>query len=258
MSGQTKNETGLTVIVPCYNEEENIEACLKSVTWADEILLVDSFSTDRTLEIARRYATRILQHEYVNSAAQKNWAIPKASHDWILVLDSDERVSPSLEREITSLLAQGPKMQGYWIYRDNFLFGKKIRNSGWGRDSVLRLFEKTSASYEIKRVHAEIQLAKTGRLQHRLEHHSVLSIDRWVEKINRYSSWKAQDKFEQGSRFPVMQLICRPFFRFVKDYIFRLGLCDGWRGFLIASMSSCAELIMSAKLVQLLYYKQPS
>lgn len=243
----------LTAIIPCYNEEKNIEGCLESVIWADEILVVDSFSVDRTLDIARKYTDRILQHEYVNSAAQKNWAIPQARHEWILVLDSDERVTSVLRGEIQQILTRGPDKEGYRINRDNYLMGRRVKYSGWGRDSVLRLFCKSLGRYQEKRVHAEIRLKNTGVLTGRLDHNSISSMTSWVAKIDRYSSWKAQDKFERGAAAPVFHLLFRPPFRFFKDFVLRLGILDGWRGFLIAAMSSFAELVMSAKLVQISY-----
>ncbi|MRR14508.1 glycosyltransferase family 2 protein [archaeon] len=132
----------LSVLIPCFNEEKNIEECLKSVSWADEIFVVDSFSTDGTLDIARKYTDRIVQHEYINSAAQKNWAIPQALHDWILIVDCDERVTPGLKNEIISILSMENPLDGYWIRRKNFFLGREIEHSGWGRDSVLRLFRR--------------------------------------------------------------------------------------------------------------------
>jgi glycosyltransferase involved in cell wall biosynthesis len=243
----------LSVIIPCYNEEKNIRECLESVAWADEILVVDSFSTDNTLEIVRKYTDRILQHEYINSAAQKNWTIPQASHDWVLVVDSDERVTPELCNEISILLGRASLKDGYWIRRKNFLFGKEIRHSGWGRDSVLRLFRKDLGRYQEKRVHAEVELKNTDMLNGYLEHHTISSLTDWVNKINRYSSWKARDKYERGFTTPILHMVLRPPVRFIKDYILRLGILDGWRGFLIAAMSAFAELIMVAKVVQYTY-----
>jgi glycosyltransferase involved in cell wall biosynthesis len=240
----------LSVIIPCYNEENNIRQCLESVKWADEILVVDSFSTDKTLEIARKYTDRILQHEYINSAAQKNWTIPQASHDWILIVDSDERVTPELCNEIKSLLGHAPLKDGFWIRRKNFLFGEEVRHSGWGADSVLRLFRRDLGRYQEKRVHAEVELKNTEMLGGYLEHISVSSLTDWVNKINRYSSWKARDKYEKGTIAPILHMVLRPPVRFIKDYIFRLGILDGWRGFLISALSAFAELVMAAKVVQ--------
>jgi glycosyltransferase involved in cell wall biosynthesis len=253
---ENDSRTRLSVIIPSYNEENNIRECLESVTWADEILVVDSFSTDKTLEIAREYTDRILQHEYINSAAQKNWTIPQARHDWVLIVDSDERVTPELCNEITDLLGHAPLKDGYWIRRKNFLFGKEIRHSGWGSDSVLRLFRKDLGRYQEKRVHAEVELKNTEMLGGYLEHISVSSLTDWVNKINRYSSWKARDKYERGTTAPILHMVLRPPMRFIKDYILRLGLLDGWRGFLISTLSAFAELVMASKVVQLTFEGQ--
>jgi glycosyltransferase involved in cell wall biosynthesis len=240
----------LTVIVPCHNNADIIEACLKSAAWADELLVVDAFSTDATCDIARRYTDSVVQHEYVNYAAQNNWAIPRARHEWVLVLDSDGRLTEALAAEIQALMRRGPAQDGYWIRRDNYLFGKRVRFSGWGGDRVLRLFRRDLARLREKRVHAGIEMQNTGELSGRIEHRSVADMRAWVNKINRYSSWKAEDKFQRGSRLPALQLLLRPPARFAKDLLLRLGILDGWRGFLIASMSAGAELIMAAKLLE--------
>lgn len=246
-----RGKAPLTIIIPCFNEERNIEACIKSALWAEQVLIVDSFSTDKTLEIARRYTPDILQHEYVHSAAQKNWIIPQAKYEWAMILDSDERITPELQQEIRELLARGPDHDGYWISRDNFLFGKHVRHSGWGRDSVLRLFRRDLTRYEMKRVHAEIQLTNTGSLRGRLQHFTVASITAWVAKINRYSSWKAQDKFEKGIPYPLLHVLFRPPLRFLKDYVLRLGVLDGWRGFLVSTMAAFSEFVLSCKILEL-------
>jgi len=161
----------LTVLVPTYNEEANIAACLESVRFADEILVVDSFSTDRTLEEARPLATRVLQHEYVNSAAQKNWSLPQSAHRWILVVDADEQVSPELASEIQGVLAAGPAHDGYVVRRLNHFHGKPIRHGGWGRDRVLRFFNRDRGRYQEKDVHAEVEVqGSVAELKHPLLH----------------------------------------------------------------------------------------
>lgn len=251
-----KDHIKLSVIIPCFNEEKNIEECLQSVTWADEVLVVDSFSTDNTLSIAAKYTDRIIQREFINDSIQKNWAIPQARSDWILIVDSDERVTRELQIEIKDLLSQEPSHDGYWIKRRNFLMGRHVQYSGWGKDTVLRLFKKDIGRYEEKRVHGEIQLKNTGTLCSYLDHYTVSSISDWLNKINRYSSYKAQDKYEKGLFFPLLHMILRPLIRFNKDFIFRLGFLDGWRGFLIAAMSAFAELAMAAKVVQFRYEKK--
>ena len=138
----TPGRLPLSVVITTYNEEVNIADCLRSVLWADEILVVDSFSSDRTMEYAREFPVQILEREYFGSAAQKNWSLDKIQHDWVLILDADERVTEPLAREILELLIEGPAAKGYYIRRQNIVLGKAIRHSGWSTDKVIRLFDK--------------------------------------------------------------------------------------------------------------------
>jgi glycosyltransferase involved in cell wall biosynthesis len=245
----------LTALIPCFNEEKNMDECLKSVAWADEIFVVDSFSTDKTLEIARKYTDRIVQHEFINDAVQKNWAIPQATYEWILIVDCDERVTPELKEEILSVLSREHMHDGYWVKRNNYLMNKVVRYSSWGNDTVLRLFRRSKGRYQEQRVHGEIMLEDTGMLNAYLDHHTVASMGEWVNKINRYTLYKAQDKYDKGITFPVPYMLVRPPLRFLKDYVLRLGILDGWRGFLISAMGAFADLVMTAKILEMTYEK---
>jgi len=138
----------LSAIIPTFNEEENLRECLESVRWADEVLVVDSFSQDRTVEIASELGARVVQHEYVNSAAQKNWAIPLALHPWVLLVDADERVTLDLRDEIRELLTVEPPFDGYWIRRANHFLGRRMEHCGWETDRVIRLFRRDVARYQ--------------------------------------------------------------------------------------------------------------
>lgn len=248
---RAQDKLPVTVIVLCGNEEHNIAECLETATWADELLvIVDQNSRDRTEEIARRFTGRILRHPYENYAAQQNWAIPQARHDWVFVLDADERITPELVEQLRNLFRMGMDRDGYWIKRSNYLLGKRVRFSGWGKEWVLRLFRRDTTRYQVKRVHAKAEVAHAGYVPACIVHYSISSMECWVSKINRYSSWKSQDKFEQGSPFPYFQLVLRPPFRFFKDYVLRLGVLDGWRGLMIAVMSSYSEFVMTAKLIE--------
>jgi glycosyltransferase involved in cell wall biosynthesis len=239
----------LTVIVPCFNEEENIQECLESVTWADEILVVDSHSRDRTLEIARRYTSRIIQREYINSASQKNWAIPQATHRWVMVLDSDERVSPGLRDEIRALLARGPDRDGYVLKRVNHFLGQRIRFGGWGRDRVLRLWDRTKGKYQDKEVHAEVDVAgSVGELKHPLLHNTFKSWDSYLHKIDRYTSWGADEYLRKGRRAGALDLVFRPPARFVKRYLLQLGILDGIPGLMITGLDTWAVFVKYARL----------
>jgi len=148
----------LSVIITTFNEEINVAECIESVAWADEILLVDSFSTDQTVEIARRYPVVVLEREYFGSAAQKNWALDRVQHDWVLIVDADERVPEQLAREIVTVLARSPQVNGYYIRRENVFVDRVIRHSGWSTDKVVRLFRKDKGRYPNRRVHADLEI----------------------------------------------------------------------------------------------------
>jgi hypothetical protein len=144
----------LTGVITSFNEEHNIAECIESMNWCDEIVLVDSFSTDRTPEIARSYdKVRFFQRPYFGAGAQKNWALQHVQHDWVFLLDADERCTPTLKNEIESLRARGPEHDAYTINRNVFFLGKRIRFSGWQHDRVARLFRRGTAYYENRRVH---------------------------------------------------------------------------------------------------------
>lgn len=225
----------LTVIIPTGNEEPYIEGALKSVTFADEILVVDSFSKDRTLEIVRKYTNKIIQREYINSASQKNWAIPQATHSWIFLLDADERVTPQLKEEICKILKNPPDKDGFWVYRSNFFMGKQIKYSGWGRDKVIRLFKRDHCRYQEKRVHSEVEAAGSiGTLENKLLHYPYKGFDNFIIKANRYSWWQAHDFAPRIEKVTAYHLIAKPLFRFFKSYILNLGFLDGKQGLIIA------------------------
>jgi glycosyltransferase involved in cell wall biosynthesis len=239
----------LTVIIPTLNEEANIRACLESVKWADEIFVVDSYSTDRTVEIARGYTSRIVQHEYVNSAAQKNWAIPQAAHQWVLIVDADERVTPALRDEILRLLASNPSCDGYSIYRQNHFMGKPIRFCGWQRDRVLRLFKRDLGRYEEKEVHANVVVnGRTGVLRNKLLHYTFTSFEQYMRKFDRYTTWAAGDRGSHTPRVRWHHVALRPAFRFFRQYVLQLGFLDGLTGLIICMLAAYSVFLKYAKL----------
>ena len=248
----------LSVIIPCHNEETMIEGCLQSVRFADEIMVVDSFSTDRTLEIARRYASRILQHEYINSAAQKNWAIPQARYAWVLIVDADERVTPELASEIKTIL-RAPSCEGYWIRRRNFFLGKEIRHGTWRTDKVLRLFLRDRARYQAKHVHAEVErLSRTGWCRGALCHYSYRSLDDFVRKAGRYGSWGALNARDKGVRGSGCRIMGHSLGQFLKGYVLKRGFLDGTRGLMIAFMEAYAAFLKYGKLWEMQNAESPA
>lgn len=230
----------VTAIIPTFNEEQNIAKSIESVLWADEIIVIDSFSTDSTLEVAKRYDVNIIQHEYVNSATQKNWIIPQAKHEWIFLLDADEYATDSLIQEIRKTLNSDTNHSGFWIRRKNFFMGKKVNYSGWQNDRVIRLFRRDVCRYEDRKVHAEIVSDGTiSQLKGVIIHNTYKGLDHYLEKIRWYSTWKAYDKIEKGSSTNLyFNTIIKPIYRFLYHYVLRLGILDGKAGFIISGLNA--------------------
>ena len=239
----------LSVLVPTRDEIANIGACLESVRWADEVVVVDSGSTDGTLEAARAVADRVLEHEYVNSAAQKNWALPQLTHRWSLIVDADERVTPALRAEIESVLEDGARLDGYWIRRSNHFLGAPIRSAGWQRDKVLRLFDRTQGAYEPLHVHAEVVVStgRVGMLREPLVHHTYRDLDQYFEKFQRYTKWSAEDLRDRGIRASAARLLLRPPLRFLRMFLLEGGVREGRRGIVLCGLAAFSVVMKYAR-----------
>lgn len=239
----------LTAIVPTFNEADNIEECLAGLAWADEILVVDSFSEDGTPDLARAAGARVLQRAYKNSADQKNWAIPQAEHPWVFLLDADERCTPELASEVLAVLASGPEKDGYWIWRRNFFLGKEIRHGGWDNDKVIRLFRR-DLRYQELAVHADIDVpfARVGRLKQRMLHYSFDSLEQYYEKRLRYADWASHQLDKEGRRGHAGFMVLRSSLQFLKMYVLRGGFRDGMHGFVLAFLHA---FYVAAKYVRL-------
>lgn len=220
-------------LVTCFNEEHNIGACIESIEWCDEIIVVDSFSTDRTPEIAKSYEkVRFFQREYFGAGAQKNWALQHVRHDWVFLLDSDERCTPELRDEVIELLQKGPDALAYMMNRAVFILGKRIRYSGWQRDRVARFFKVGSAYYGNRRVHSTLKTTgETPILKHPIEHDMVdRSFTEYAFRLGKYGYWGAGQMWRDGRRTNPLGVLLRPFWRFLRTYILQLGILDGSRG----------------------------
>ena len=235
----TPDRVPVSVVITTFNEEVNIADCLRSVLWADEILVVDSFSTDRTLEYANEFPVEVLQREYFGSAAQKNWSLDKISNEWVLILDADERVTEPLAKEILKLLIKGPSAKGYYIRRQNIVLGKAIRHSGWSTDKVIRLFHRDHGRYPNRRVHADLDIEPpTPTLRHPLDHYTYRSVEQYFEKFLNYAEWGAAQGYREGKKAGYLEIAGRPFWRFVRTYFLQRGFLDGLHGLVVCSLQS--------------------
>jgi len=246
---QAPGRRKVSVIITTFNEEVNVGECIESALWADEILLVDSFSKDRTLEIARRYPITILEREYFGSAAQKNWAIDRVQHDWVLIIDADERVPEALAREILAVLANEPRVNGFYIRRENVFIDKVIRHSGWSTDKVVRLFRKDKGRYPNRRVHADLEIeGDVPVLQHAFLHYTFRTFDQYFPKFLNYAEWGAAQAFRDGRRAGVVELVFRPWWRFLRTYVLQLGVLDGVHGFVLCVLQAFGVFLKYARL----------
>ncbi|HVG25842.1 MAG TPA: glycosyltransferase family 2 protein [Thermoanaerobaculia bacterium] len=229
----------VSVIIHTLNEIEQIEECLRTVEWADELYLVDSLSTDGTVaRVRERFPkARVEEREYLGAAATKNYAIDRAAHDWIYVIDADERVTPQLRDELLRMLEGPLDRWAYSVGRRNFMLGKEVRFSGLQRDRVTRLFHRGHARYPNKRVHADLVVdGPTGDLRHKMLHYYIRSFDHMIAKMTRYANWGAAQMFIDGKTTGALDIFGHAFGKFVRDYILNLGFLDGARGLISVGM----------------------
>lgn len=243
----------LTVIIPCKNEREHLAACVRSVKGlATEIIVADSGSTDGSLDIARALGCRVIERDYGTSGDFKNWAIPQATHNWVLILDSDERVTPELADEIRSTLQQ-PDHDGYRIYRRNHFLGHPIRFGPWKNDSCVRLFRRDQGRYVGATDHAEVELrsGSLGALRQPMMHYTCSSYEQYLPKLNRYAALQAKVWHEQGRRASLLQLVIRGPLRFIQGYFLRLGFLDGLAGLQVCLLVAYVSYLKHARLWEL-------
>jgi glycosyltransferase involved in cell wall biosynthesis len=235
--------------VTTHNEAANIADCLESLVWCDEVLVVDSFSTDATQTIARAYdRVRVLQRPYYGAASQKNWAIDRCRFDWVLILDADERVTPELHEEIEAILTEPVSTTAFAIRRRTFALGEEIRYSGWQHDRVVRLFRRGAARYPNRRVHADMVTTETPSvLQAVLDHHMVETLEEYAERTRRYAFWGAAQLWRDGRRGAgLWQVLVRPAWRFFRTYILQLGCIEGVRGLVMCGVPAYGTFLKYA------------
>lgn len=229
----------LSAVFVTLNEERNLPRALRSADFCDEIVVVDSGSTDATVEIARAAGARVLQQPWLGYAKQKNFAAEAAAHDWILALDADEEVGPELRRELLEVARGEPRFSAYEFPRRARYLGRWIRHSGWYPDRKARLYDRRRARWEGDYVHESVCVeGPTGRLNGDLLHYTCDSLSSHIERLNRYTSLAAAEAVERGARPGASRWTAGPAWAFVKSYVFKRGFLDGRHGFLIAWMAA--------------------
>ena len=245
----------LTCLIPCKDERMNIRPCIESFQEiADEVLIADSGSTDGTLDIVRDVGgCRIIEREYRDSGDFKNWAIPQAEHEWILLVDADERATPEMCAEIRNVLAGEPAYDGYWIRRDNHLMGHRIRYSGFQNDSVVRLFRRDLGRYTGPSDHGEVEIStgKVGTLKTRFLHYTCWDYDLYFTKFDRYTTLQAKQWHEAGRRPSYFGLLFRGPFRFFRAYVLQRGFLDGMVGVQLSMLAGFYSFMKQARLWEL-------
>lgn len=248
----------VTVLTLVPNAGDRLRKCLESVGWASDVFcVVDPNTTDGSDAVAREFTDHVVVHEYVNKAEQVNWALPQIATEWTLVLDADEWVSPELAKEIQVVTANasardGSDHDGYFIKRVSYFFGKRIEHCGWDRDYNLRMFRTKKSRYEDRRVHASVEVeGSVGHIHQAMYHDTYRSFEEYFATFHRFTTWSAQDLFDQGRRARIRDLVLRPPARFFKMYVLRRGFLDGAHGAVLCGLAAFSVFMKYAKLWRL-------
>jgi glycosyltransferase involved in cell wall biosynthesis len=240
--------TKITAIIPTLNEEIHIKEAIKSVGFADEIIVIDSFSSDKTLEIAEKMDVKIIKRKFDDFSSQKNYAIAQATHDWIYILDADERVTVKVRKEILKAVKKPKDFVGFYLRRTFYFCGKKVNYSGFQRDKVMRLFLKEHCKYN-GLVHEKITTkGKIGFFKNKIDHFSYRNYDHYISKMNHYAAIRAEELHHKGRKVNMYHVMVKPAARFFIHYIIRLGFLDGFTGFLVAKTQAYGVLARYIKL----------
>ncbi len=229
----------LSVTVIALNQEANIGACLSSVSFADEIVVVDTGSTDRTVELARTYTDRVIAAPWQGFAGTKNFALDQARGDWVFSLDTDERVPAALKEEILAVVRADGPLDGYQVPRKNYFGGRWIRRLGWYPDYTLRLFRRDRGRFREREVHEEVEVAgPLGTLLTPLDHYSYNDLEDYAARQERYARLAAAEMAKQSRRLRPLELWWRPFLTFLRLYFLKLGFLEGSLGLALARQGS--------------------
>ena len=239
----------LSVTLITRNEAANLPDALRSVSWADEIVVVDARSTDETAAVAREHGARVEVRDWPGYGAQKNHAASIAAHDWILSIDADERVPPALAAEIRDLMERGPDRRGYRVPRVTWYLGRWIRSTDWYPDYQLRLYDRRSGRWNDRRVHESVELqGQPGQLRNDLQHYAYRDISHHLATIDRYTTLAAEQWIAEGRRTNVVALALHPPAAFLRNYLLRGGIRDGTAGFVVSALNSYYVFLKLARL----------
>jgi len=242
----------VSVVIVTKNEEKNIREALQSIKDVSEIIVIDSFSTDSTVDICREYTDKIYRNEWPGYAKQKQMGIELAQSRWVFILDSDERFTEPLWREITDIVSSNREFHGYHVPRKNFFLGKWIRHGGWWPDHTLRFFLKDKASMEERKVHEKVFVnGKVGYLQNPIEHYTYRTVSDYIRKMDVYSTLSAEELKSKGIPSGVLKMVVKPLFTFFKMFFLRSGFMDGIHGLVLAVLYSHYTFLKYLKLWEL-------
>jgi len=240
----------VTAIIPTFNEESNISRALQSVTFADEIIVIDSYSTDKTVDIVKNTpSVKLLERVFDDFSSQKNYAIDQAKFDWIFILDADEELNEILTNQIKEKLINPDGFVGFSFNRDFFFMNKKIQYGGYSNNKVVRLFDRKFCRYNGNLVHEKIAAkGDVGEIKEPMQHWSYKGFEEHLTKVVKYKSFQAEELFEKGKKSNILMILLKPKFRFFVHYILKLGFLDGFQGFIIAMIQSYGVFVKYVKL----------
>ena len=242
--------TPISVVIVTKDEEKNIKDAIESVKDFSEIIVIDSYSSDQTVSICKKYTEKVFQEEWKGYAKQKQKGIDRASMPWVLILDADERLTPELKSEISQALDE-KSHSGFYIPRKNFFLGRWIRHGGWWPDYTLRLFRKDKAYVEEREVHERVVVkGSTKCLKNPMEHYTSRTLSEFIKKLDDYSTLSARELSRQNFRPGLLSLTLRPFLTFSKMFFLRLGFLDGQYGLILSLLYSYYTFLKYAKTLE--------
>ena len=249
MSPSNRASSDVTAVIAAHDESANVEACIASVDWAREVIVVENDSLDDTIDRARGVGATVISPKFTTIGAARNHAIGRAKTAWIFVLDADERCTPELAEEIGQVIAKPGGTSAFRVPRRNYFLGKEIRHGGWGNDKPVRLF-KRELRYNANLVHEHVDVTSgvVGEVSSKLLHYTYISLDQYFEKFNRYSRWWADQNFARGRRGSAAAVLFKPPARFVSMYLLKGGFLDGAHGLVLACLAAASVMAKYARL----------